>query len=36
MMAINKNNVLDTDGLNLPLLKVLAENSFDQIFIMDA
>ena len=35
-MAIDKNNVLDTDGLTLPLLKVLAENSFDSILITDA
>jgi len=36
IMAIDKNNVLDTDGLTLPLLKVLAENSFDSILITDA
>jgi PAS domain S-box-containing protein len=36
IMAIDKNNVLDTDGLTLPLLKVLAENSFDSILITDS
>lgn len=35
-MPIDKNNVLATEGLSLPLLKVLAENSFDSILITDA
>lgn len=34
-MAIDNGNVLASDGLSLPLLKVLAENSFDSILITD-
>jgi PAS domain S-box-containing protein len=34
-MAIDNTNVLATPGLSLPLLKVLAENSFDSILITD-
>ena len=34
-MAIDKGNVLASEGLSLPLLKVLAENSFDSILITD-
>jgi hypothetical protein len=35
-MAIDHGNVLASEGLSLPLLKVLAENSFDSILITDA
>ena len=35
LMAIDTANVLASDGLSLPLLKVLAENSFDSILITD-
>ena len=34
-MAIDTANVLASEGLSLPLLKVLAENSFDSILITD-
>ena len=34
-MAIDNGNVLASEGLSLPLLKVLAENSFDSILITD-
>ena len=34
-MAIDNANVLASDGLSLPLLKVLADNSFDSILITD-
>ena len=34
-MAIDNANVLASEGLSLPLLKVLAENSFDSILITD-
>jgi PAS domain S-box-containing protein len=34
-MAIDDANVLASPGLSLPLLKVLAENSFDSILITD-
>ena len=34
-MAIDHGNVLASEGLSLPLLKVLAENSFDSILITD-
>ena len=34
-MAIDHANVLASEGLSLPLLKVLAENSFDSILITD-
>ena len=34
-MAIDNVNVLASEGLSLPLLKVLAENSFDSILITD-
>ena len=35
-MAIDKKNVLSDKTVGLPLLKVLAENSFDSILITDA
>jgi PAS domain S-box-containing protein len=35
-MAIDKKNVLSDKTAGLPLLKVLAENSFDSILITDA
>jgi len=35
LMAIDNANVLASEGLSLPLLKVLAENSFDSILITD-
>ena len=35
-MAINEKNVLSDKTAGLPLLKVLAENSFDSILITDA
>ena len=34
-MAIDNANVLASEGLSLPLLKVLADNSFDSILITD-
>jgi PAS domain S-box-containing protein len=34
-MAMDDANILATPGLSLPLLKVLAENSFDSILITD-
>ena len=34
-MVIDNGNVLASEGLSLPLLKVLAENSFDSILITD-
>jgi len=34
-MAIDDGNILATPGLSLPLLKVLAENSFDSILITE-
>jgi len=34
-MAIDMGNVLASEGLSLPLLKVLADNSFDSILITD-
>jgi PAS domain S-box-containing protein len=34
-MAIDDANILATPGLSLPLLKVLAENSFDSILITE-
>ena len=34
-MAIDNGNVLASEGLSLPLLKVLADNSFDSILITD-
>ena len=34
-MAIDHANVLASEGLSLPLLKVLADNSFDSILITD-
>lgn len=34
-MAIDDGNILATPGLSLPLLKALAENSFDSILITD-
>jgi PAS domain S-box-containing protein len=35
LMAIDDANILASAGLSLPLLKVLAENSFDSILITD-
>jgi len=35
LMAIDNGNVLASEGLSLPLLKVLADNSFDSILITD-
>jgi PAS domain S-box-containing protein len=35
-MAVNKNNILKNESAGLPLLKTLAENSFDSILITDA
>jgi PAS domain S-box-containing protein len=34
-MAMDDGNILATPGLSLPLLKVLAENSFDSILITE-
>ena len=34
-MAIDNGNILASEGLSLPLLKVLAENRFDSILITD-
>ncbi len=36
LMAIDLNNILSDNTAGLPLLKVLAENSFDSVLITDA